>query len=377
MAIEISEFTLQELLARGEDFLFPGGDTPDLIPRRMWNLVKANPDHPSDLPVAACLLVDGIRAASVTLPNQTVHFRGQSYPCLWGHLWAELPGNPMPGAGGLLLHQLVRRLTKRGVGFAATGPTESAVKVIKRLGIKRVAFCPRYVLAVGAGAVTRKLIKSRALEKAGVLAIGAGVGAWSRLASQRLRHDAGAYRRIDLDSWNADMRILDSNPRAGHIRVDRSAEFVGWKEAFSHWSAPAMTTRAFSLQRDGEPAGYVNLRHGVHNKLGSMGFENARLLRVMDCITDGPEATAAAVYHSIDIARETKCDFIEFVTNDAWVTQAARQATLRESNGMSVFLLKPEGWPSEIDEEPDLWNIGLMESDGAFSEAPAVDPSTQ
>ena len=334
-------------------------------------------DHPPDLPVAACLLVDGVRAASVTLPNQTIHFRGQTYPCLWGHLWAELPGNPMPGAGGLLLHQLVRRLTKRGVGFAATGPTESAVKVIKRLGIKRVAFCPRFVLAVGAGAVTRKLVKNRALEKAGFLAIGAGVGAWPKLARHRLRREAKAFRRVDLDSWDEDLRILESNPREEYIHVGRSPEFVSWKEAFSHWSAPAMSTRAFSLQRDDEPAGYVNLRYGVHARLGSMGFENAKLLRVMDCITGGPEATAAAFFHTIDIARETKCDFIEFVTNDAWVARAARQATFKESNGMSVFLLKPEGWPREIDDEPDLWNIGLMESDGAFSEAPAVDPSTQ
>jgi len=377
MGIELVEFTLEDLLERGEEFLFPGGDVPDLIPRRMWKLVQANPDHPSNLPVAACLFANGKRASSITLPNQTVHFDGRSYHCLWGHLWAELEGNPMPGAGGLLLHQLVRRLTKRGIGFAATGPTEQAVKVMDRLGIKRVAFCPRYVLPIRADTVSRRLIRNRALERVGSLAIGAGIAAWSRFASQRLRRDARAFQRCDLDAWNQDVRVLDISPRTDFIHIGRSAEFVGWKEKFSRWSAPAMTPRAFSLLRNNEPAGYVNLRFGINEKLGRMGFENARLLRVMDCVTTGPQATAAAVYQIIEIAREERCDFVEFVSNDPWMVQVARHAKLKASNGMAVYLRKPESWPREIDEEPALWNIGLMESDGAFSDTPTEDPGTR
>ena len=135
-----------------------------------------------------------------------------------------------------------------------------------------------------------------------------------------------------------------------------------------------MTPRAFSLLRGDEPAGYVNMLYGVHEKLGSMGFENARLLRVMDCVTDGPEATAAAVYHTIGIARETQCDFVEIVSNDPWMVQVARHAKLKESNGMAVHLRSPEGWPREFQEEPALWNIGLIESDGAFAETPTGGP---
>ena len=40
MSIEILEFSLKELLEHGEEYLFPGTDIPDLIPRRMWNPVK-------------------------------------------------------------------------------------------------------------------------------------------------------------------------------------------------------------------------------------------------------------------------------------------------------------------------------------------------
>ncbi|MGD2047093.1 MAG: hypothetical protein PVH96_12845, partial [Gemmatimonadota bacterium] len=45
MVKELHTWTLGDLRERGEQFLFPGGDVPDLIPRRMWKLVEANPDH--------------------------------------------------------------------------------------------------------------------------------------------------------------------------------------------------------------------------------------------------------------------------------------------------------------------------------------------
>jgi hypothetical protein len=47
---------------------------------------------------------------------------------------------------------------------------------------------------------------------------------------------------------------------------------------------------------------------GVNVKLSSMGFDDARLPSVMDCVTDGREATAAAVYHKVEIVREWPCD---------------------------------------------------------------------
>jgi hypothetical protein len=371
--MELQTFTLDELLEKGDRFLFPGDGTPDLIPRRMWKLVQANPDHRPDLPVAACLLADGKRAASITLPNQTIRFHGEAYPCLWGHLWAVLEGNPLPGAGALFLHQLVRRLIEQGVGFGATGPNRTAVAVMERIGYKRVAFCPRYVLAVGSDAVSRKVTGNRALGKAASLPVGVGLAAWTTWARRRLSREASAFRRRDLASWNEDLRVLDKDPRADYIHVGRSPEFVAWKENFLRWSAPDATPRAFSLLRGNEPAGYVNMRCGEHKNLGSMGFENARLLRVMDCVTDGPEATAAAVYHVLGIARETRSDFVEFVSNDPWLVQVARYAKLKESNGMAVYLRAPEGWPRELEDDPALWNIGLMESDGAFAEAPAGD----
>lgn len=375
MAIQLQALTLHELREKGERFLFPGGGVPDLIPKRMWKLVETNPDHPADLPVAACLLADGKRASSITLPNQTILFRGKSYPCLWGHLWTDLEGNPLPGAGGLFLHQLVRLLVKQGVGFAATGPTVTAARVMERLGIKRVAFCPRFVLAVRADALARRVMRNHVFAKAGWLPLSAGTSAWTAWARRRLATDASAFQRRDLDSWNGDLRVLEKNPRADYIHVDRSADFVAWKENFLRWSSPGTTPRAFSLLRGSEPAGYVNMRCGVHETLGSMGFENARLLRVMDCVTDGPEATAAAVYYVIEMARETRCDFVEIVSNDPWLMRVARYAKLRESNGMAVYLCSPDGWPREFQEEPALWNIGLMESDGAFAEAPTNGPT--
>jgi hypothetical protein len=374
MVKELHTWTLGDLRERGEQFLFPGGDVPDLIPRRMWKLVEANPDHPPDLPVAACLIVDGKRASSITLPNQTLRFRGESYPCLWGHLWTNLEGNPLPGAGFLLMQQLVRRLMELGVAFAGTGPTKIAAPILERLGVKQVSFCPRYVLAVGADALSRRMIGPGPMAKAGSVPLGVGVAAWANWARWRLAGDARAYRRRDLDSWNEDLRVLRNNPRAGYIHIGRSAEFVGWKENFSRWSAPKMVPRSFSLSRGGEPAGYVNMRYGVHERLGRMGFENARMLRVMDCVTDSPQATAAAVYHVIGIARETRCDFVEFVSSDAWLIRVARHANLKESNGMAVHLRCPEGWTRELQEGPARWNIGLMESDGAFAKAPVEDP---
>jgi len=376
MQIEFETWTLDELRERGEEFLFPGGGVPDLIPPRMWKLVAANPDHRPDIPVVACLLVDGKRASSISLPNQTLWFRGEPYPCLWGHLWRNLEGNPMPGAGFLLMQKLVRRLMELGVGFAATGPTKLAARILERLSVNEVAFCPRFVLAVGAGAVSRKVIGDGLLAKAGAVPLGVGVAAWTYWARQRLAGAARAYQRRDLDSWDGDLRVLDKHPKSDFIHVGRSPEFVAWKEDFSRWSAADMTPLAFSLSRGGEAAGYVNLRHGVHARLGSMGFEDARLLRVMDCVTDSPQATAAALYHVIGIARELRCDFVELVSNDPWLMQVATHANLRESNGMRVNLRCPEGWPRELREEPSLWNIGLMESDGAFAEAPVEDPAS-
>lgn len=376
MVIELQTWTLDELRERGEEFLFPGGGVPDLIPRRMWKLVEANPDHRPDLPVAACLVVDGRRASSITLPNQTIWFGGEPYPCLWGHLWMNVEGNPLPGAGFILMQQLVRRLTELGVGFAATGPTRTAARILERLGVKRVAFCPRYVLAVGSGAVSRRVVGGGLIGRAASLPLGVGAAAWTAWARLRSAGDARAYRRRDLHSWNEDLRVLEKDPRADYVHVGRSAEFVAWKESFSRWSAPDMTPHSFSLSRGDEAAGYVNMRFGVHDRLGSMGFENARLLRVMDCVTDGPRATAAALYHVIGIAREMRCDFVELVSNDPWLIRAARHAKLKESNGMAVYLRCPEGWPRELWEEPALWNIGLMESDGAFAEAPVQDPAS-
>ena len=377
MLIELQTWTRDELLERGEEFLFPGGDVPDLIPWRMWKLVEANPDHPRDLPVVACLFADGKRASSITLPNQTLWFRGTGYPCLWGHLWTNLEGNPLPGAGFLLMQKLVRRLMELGVGFAATGPTKLAARILGKLGARRVAFCPRYVVAVGAAAVSRKVMGSPTMAKAGSLPLGAGVAAWATLARLRLAADARAYRRRDLSSWNEDVGVLEKSPKADYIHVGRSADFVAWKESFSRWSAPDMTPRAFSLYRGDEPAGYVNMRFGVHERLGSMAFENARLLRVIDCVTDSPQATAAALYHVIGIAREMRCDFVELVSNDPWLVQVAQRAKLRESHGMEVYIRCPDGWPSELHEEPTLWNVGLMESDGAFARAPVQDPASE
>jgi len=376
MVTELQTWTLGDLLERGEAFLFPGGDTPDLVPRRMWKLVEANPDHPPDLPVVACLMVDGRRASSITLPNQTLRFRGETYPCLWGHLWTNLEGNPLPGAGFLLMQQLVRRLMDLGVGFAGIGPTRLAARILERLGVKQVAFCPRYVLPVGADAVSRKVIGGGLWSRVGALPLGAGVAVWATWARRRLAGDASAYRRRDLSSWDEDVQVVKKNHRADYVHVGRSADFVAWKESFSRWSAPDMAPHAFSLYRGDEPAGYVDMRVGVHERLGSMAFENARLLRVMDCVTDSPRATAAAVYHIVGIAREMRCDFVELVSNDLWMIQAARRGRLRESNGLAVHLRCPEGWPRELHEEPALWNIGLMESDGAFAKAPVEDPAS-
>ena len=42
---------------------------------------------------------------------------------------------------------------------------------------------------------------------------------------------------------------------------------------------------------------------------------------------------------------------------------------------MGVYLRCPEGWPSEFQTEPGLWNVGLMGSDGAFAEAPVTGPA--
>lgn len=212
--------------------------------------------------------------------------------------------------------------------------------------------------------------------RAGSLPLGVGVAAWATWARGRLAEAARDYRRRDLNSWSADVQVLEKHPNADYIHVGRSAEFVAWKESFSRWSAPDMTPHAFSLSRGDEPAGYVNMRFGVHERLGSMAFEDARLLRVMDCMTDSPRATAAALYHVIGIAREMRCDFVEIVSSDPWLIQAARHANLRESNGMAVHLRCPEGWPRELQEEPALWNIGLMESDGAFARAPVHDPAS-
>lgn len=364
MASKIQILTFDDVKSQGENFLWPKDGSMMLMPHATWQMIESNPDHPPEIPVAACLTLDDRRVATVTFANQAIQFGRKEYPCLWLHALESHPKVRSAGLGGMFLKQVLRALGNHNTLFASYGATPVAVRLFKALRMVDVGLVPRYVLPIGASAIVRRYVPTRLFRGLATVVLKFGLHAYTRYLLSHLRHSAKKFQLVEKDCFEG--WELHSSLPEDKYGLKRTEKILNWKLAFARSITGVKTKVYYVIDGDGAQVAHMMLRVATHEKVGSQGFRDARMCRVLDLITNGTNETIAATfYFLLRLCAEERCDFLEIITTDNAVRRICESLHFIQSSGYNFLITRQNDLPEECF-AIQSWFLNMMESDPAF-----------
>jgi hypothetical protein len=317
------------------------------------------------MPVAATVSMDGKRVARIGLIQLGIEARGRTFPCLTGHGLLSHPDVRAPGIGGLLMRQMFDALKARGIAFAAYGATPYANRLMIALRAAPVGIAPRWLLPLRSGPIVRRRLGNGVAAKVATLAGDAALKGWSFAQRARLRPAAKGYAMVEREAISS---VPDVDPPdAPRVRFRRTPAILNWKRDFARLDGTARV-RAFSVvDGNGRDVACFLVRVATHGHVGSQGYKDVRICRVLDLLVPpSDEIARVALLALLRVAASERADVLELLTADARVGGLCRSIGFRQSNGYDLVVTRTDGLPDEVF-DMSRWFLMMMEGEPAFS----------
>jgi len=364
--IQLQLFTRLELQKAGETFIWPEDNQMSLMPRECWQLILTNPEHREDLPVAGIALLGGKRVAVVALINRPLRFREKDYVCLWDYnFYSDLTCQNY-GAGGLLLRKILTSLKQKKIILASYGATPSANKVYTALRMQSAGRVNRYVMPLRIRSIFRRfLFEHSVIDKLAFpldLSLQVGLKLISFLVS--VRNTENQFKFIAIEEFNFDdfpIKMLDGP--CPYLK--RSQDILNWTLCYARAIEGAEIEVMEMKDNNDVLYGYYIARIANHEQLGSQGFKNVRLFRVLDIVVQ-PDAyaTQAMINYIVKQALAKNCDFIELITSNPVIIEFSKKIGFITSNGYDLFFSAGISDLDSIDAKG--WYLTMMEAEAAY-----------
>ncbi len=364
--LQFQLFTRMELEKAGEAFIWPSDGQMSIMPRECWQLILTNPEHREDLPVAGIALLGSKRVAVVALICRPLRWQKKEYTCLWDYNFYSDSTSRNYGAGGLLLRKILYLLKQKNILLASYGATPAANKVYTALRMHSAGRVNRYVLPLRITPIIRRFLLDHsvidwlALPLDYCLQVGIKVISYiGGIKNTDNRFKFIVKENVGYDDF-ANKILDDSGPY-----LKRSQDMLNW---MLHYARAIEGTEIVVMEMkdlDGVLHGYYIARIANYEQLGSQGFKNVRLFRVLDIVVqpDG-NATQAMMNDIIKQAFAKKCDFIEMITSNPVIRKLSQKTGFITSNGYDLYFTAGISCLDSI--EVNDWYLTMIEAEAAY-----------